>query len=240
MEIKKSKIADLENRRPTLLLLGLIISFGVTLESFEWLKSDVVLRPISSLEYEDMYEPINEVMIVKPMPKQQHFTQQKRATKGPVIVKKDPIIKLKDPIIAPKTKPTTNPMNPFNLNAKAPETGEELTTTPPQVDTLDFALVEEKPEFKGGGRAMMQFISKNVVYPSAARDQGKQGKVYVSFIIDEEGNVTNVEIVKGAEKHLDKEALRVITKMPKWKPGKQRGVPVKVKYTIPVNYTLKG
>ena len=240
MEIKKSKIADLENRRPTLLLLGLIISFGVTLESFEWLKSDVILRPISSLEYEDMYEPINEVMIVKPMPKQQRFTPQKRATKGPVIVKEEPIIKLKDPIVAPKTKPTTNPMNPFDLNAKAPETGEDSGEPVINLETFPYVNVEQKPEFEGGPQAMMQFIYKNVVYPSAARDQGKQGKVYVSFIIDEEGNVTNVEIVKGAEKHLDKEALRVITKMPKWKPGKQRGVPVKVKYTIPVNYTLKG
>jgi protein TonB len=240
MEIKKSKIVDLENRRPTLLLLGLIISFGVTLESFEWLKSDIVLRPISSLESEDLYEPIHEVMIVKPMPKKQIFNQPKRATKGPVVVKNEPTIKPKDPVIALKKKLEPNPNSSFNLDATAPETGEPTREPVINIETLPYVTVEQKPEFEGGPQEMMRFISKNIVYPSIPRDNGKQGKVYVSFIIDKEGNVTNVEIVRGVEKHLDKEAIRVIKKMPKWKPGKQRGIPVKVKYTIPVNYTLKG
>ena len=240
MEIKKSKTADLESQRPTLLLLGLIFSFGITLQSFEWLKSDVIVKPISSFEDETLYEPINEVMIAKPQPKFIASSQPKTANKGPVIVKETPKIEPSKIIkTEPKPTPTVKPIGGFDLNSKSPTTNEELETV--FIDPeLPFARVEVKPEFIGGAQEMIKFISKNVVYPSISRNTGKQGKVYVTFIIDKQGNVTNAEVIKGVDKHLDKEALRVINKMPKWKPGKQRGKAVRVKYTIPVNYKLRG
>lgn len=241
MEVKKSKVADLEKSRPTLLLIGLIVSFGVVLQSFEWSKINIAIKPVSSLEDENLYEPINEVMIVKPKPKvQESYKQPKRTKKGPVIVKDEPIKKDIEPKIIPKTKLTPNPSLKFDLNAKTPDTGEEFEKPIINNVIIPFVGVEVKPMFVGGEDAMIKFLSKNIKYPSIARDKGVQGTVYVSFIIDKEGNVTSVEIAKGLEKNLDKETLRVIKKMPKWSPGKQRGIPVKVKYTIPVNYTLKG
>lgn len=240
MEIKKSKTADLETRRPTLLLLGFILAFGLTLESFEWLKSDVGLKPLSSLESEDLYEPIQEVMIAKPTPKMnRNFSQPKRSYKGPVIVKDELIKEVKEPTLKPKTKLQPNQNETFNLGNDLPKEENDLINSIPKVDTFGFATVELKPEFVGGESEMIKFISKNINYPKISKNKGAQGVVFVSFIIDEKGYVTNVSIAKGLEKHLDKESLRVIEKMPKWNPGKQRGIPVKVKYTIPVNYILK-
>ena len=84
----------------------------------------------------------------------------------------------------------------------------------------------------------MEFIQKNVRYPAIAKEYNITGKVYVSFIVDKQGNVTNVKIVRGVDKNLDAEALRVVSSLPKYKPGKQRGKPVRVMFTIPINFTL--
>ncbi len=240
MESKKSKTANLESKRPTLLLIGLIFALGVTLESFEWLKSDIRIQPISALGDEDLYEPINEVMVVKPEPKRSSSASRQRvAKKGPVVVTPEPTPPVTPkPNPKPDPNPNPNPKIGFDIDNELPDDGNDDDFV--LVDaTLPFAAVEQKPEFIGGPQAMMKFISKNVNYPSICRDNGVQGRVFVSFIIDEEGNVTNVELEKGKNKHLDKEAIRVIKKMPKWKPGKQRGKAVKVKYTIPVNYKLR-
>ena len=85
---------------------------------------------------------------------------------------------------------------------------------------------------------MMKFIQKNVRYPAIAKEYGIQGKVFVQFIVDKSGAVTNVKIVRGVDKHLDAEAVRVVKSLPKYKPGKQRGKPVRVMFTIPINFTL--
>ena len=84
----------------------------------------------------------------------------------------------------------------------------------------------------------MKFIQKNVSYPAIAKEYNITGKVYVSFIVDKQGNVTNVKIVRGVDKNLDAEALRLVSSLPKYKPGKQRGKPVRVMFTIPINFTL--
>jgi len=99
-------------------------------------------------------------------------------------------------------------------------------------------VVENMPEFPGGDLGLMKFIQKNVRYPAIAKEYNITGKVYVSFIVDKQGNVTNVKIVRGVDKNLDAEALRVVSSLPKYKPGKQRGKPVRVMFTIPINFTL--
>jgi TonB family protein len=101
-----------------------------------------------------------------------------------------------------------------------------------------FMVVENMPEFPGGDLGLMKFIQKNVRYPAIAKEYNITGKVYVSFIVDKQGNVTNVKIVRGVDKNLDSEALRVVSSLPKYKPGKQRGKPVRVMFTIPINFTL--
>lgn len=101
-----------------------------------------------------------------------------------------------------------------------------------------FTVVEEMPQFPGGQAALMQYIARNIKYPVIAQENGIQGRVVCQFIIDERGNTADVQVVQGVDPLLDKEAVRLIEEMPRWKPGKQRGKPVSVEYTVPVNFRL--
>ena len=100
-------------------------------------------------------------------------------------------------------------------------------------------VCDQMPEFPGGQQAMMKFISENLKYPVAAQENGIQGRVICQFVINRDGSVVDVIVVRSAgDQYLDNEAIRVIKSMPKWIPGKQKGKPVRVKYTIPINFHL--
>jgi protein TonB len=103
-----------------------------------------------------------------------------------------------------------------------------------------FMIVESMPEFPGGQQAMMRYIAENIKYPVIAQENGIQGRVICQFVVEKDGKVSDIQVVRSSgEASLDKEAQRVIGSMPKWKPGKQRGKPVRVKYTLPVNFRLQ-
>jgi protein TonB len=106
-------------------------------------------------------------------------------------------------------------------------------------DTLLFYVIEEKPEFPGGQEALLTYIAKNTVYPDSAKENGIEGKVFISFVINKEGYVTRVKTIRSVHPLLDNEAVRVIESLPQWKPGKQRGQYVNVQFQIPINFTLK-
>ncbi len=106
-------------------------------------------------------------------------------------------------------------------------------------DDYIYAVVEQMPEYPGGQMVLRKYIAENIKYPKEAQKKGIQGKVFVGFVVDKKGNVTDVKIVKGVDEFLDKEAVRVVKAMPKWKPGKEKGKPVNVNYTVPINFALK-
>lgn len=101
-----------------------------------------------------------------------------------------------------------------------------------------FTIVEQMPEFNGGMAELMAYIGKNTNYPSQARRMGVEGTVYVQFVIEVDGSVSTVEIVRGIGAGCDEEATRIIKNMPKWKPGKQNGDPVKVRFVLPIKFRL--
>lgn len=101
-----------------------------------------------------------------------------------------------------------------------------------------YMVVEDMPEYPGGVQALMDFLKENVNYPAFCRENNIQGRVLVSFVVDKDGSVDEPHIEKGVHPKLDEEALRIIGIMPKWKPGTQKGKPVKVKFTVPVNFRL--
>lgn len=113
---------------------------------------------------------------------------------------------------------------------------------PPQEETIIepeiFLIVEEQPEFPGGDAARLRYFASETKYPQAARDNGVQGIVYVSFVVEPDGSVSNVAILRGIGGGCDEEAVRVVSQMPAWKPGKQRNRPVRVSFTLPVRFTL--
>ena len=102
-----------------------------------------------------------------------------------------------------------------------------------------FQVVEEMPEFPGGMAECMKFLAKNIKYPTIAQENGVQGRVIVQFVVNKDGTIVDPVVVRSVDPYLDKEALRVIKAMPKWKPGKQRGKAVRVKYTVPVTFRLQ-
>jgi protein TonB len=110
--------------------------------------------------------------------------------------------------------------------------GEDTTSTP-------YAVVEQMPEFPGGEAALQRYLHTSVKYPNIAMENGIQGKVYVGFVVERNGSISNVRIARGVDASLDKEAMRVVKLMPKWIPGKQNGEPVRVSFTAPINFVLE-
>ena len=116
-----------------------------------------------------------------------------------------------------------------------PEVVEEEEVEEQQI----FQVVEEMPEFPGGMAECLKFLAKNIKYPTIAQENGVQGRVIVQFVVNQDGSIVDPVVVRSVDPYLDKEALRVIKMMPKWKPGKQRGKAVRVKYTVPVTFKLQ-
>lgn len=114
------------------------------------------------------------------------------------------------------------------------------TTEEEEDDDVVFVVVETMPEFPGGTQAMFRFTSDNLKYPVIAQENGIQGRAICQFVVNKDGSIVEVEVVRSSgDPSLDKEAVRLIKSMPKWKPGRQRGKPVRVKYTVPINFKLQ-
>ena len=109
----------------------------------------------------------------------------------------------------------------------------------PEVASKVFDVVEEMPSFPGGQGALMQYLGSNIKYPVVAQENGVQGRVIVGFVVEPDGSISGVNVMRSVDPSLDKEAMRVVKSMPKWKPGKQNGSAVRVKYTVPVVFRLQ-
>ena len=122
-------------------------------------------------------------------------------------------------------------------DTEIPSTEQQPSET--EKDENIYDTVEQMPEFPGGLSACMSYIARNVKYPTIALENGIQGRVVVQFCVEKDGSISNTVATKSVNPYLDKEALRVVSSMPKWTPGKQKGKPVRVKYTLPVHFRLK-
>lgn len=131
-------------------------------------------------------------------------------------------------------KATWNTVKP-----QVPDAPERSTVMPVEPKQETFSMVEQMPEFPGGQAAMMKFLSEELRYPNEARDKNISGKVIVKFVVDTEGYIKNAEVIRGIGAGCDEEALRVVRKMPRWKPGKQNGKAVNVFFHLPVSFVLK-
>ena len=110
---------------------------------------------------------------------------------------------------------------------------------PKEEENKVFDVVEQMPSYPGGMGALMQYLSSNIKYPAIAEENGIQGRVICTFVVERDGSITDVKIAKSVDPSLDKEAMRVVSKMPRWIPGKQNGSAVRVKYTLPVTFRLQ-
>jgi TonB family protein len=121
-----------------------------------------------------------------------------------------------------------------NQEEKVLRAGEVVVQEEPKDENYIFGVVEQMPSFPGGNKALMKFLDDNLRYPAEARAMGIQGRVIVTFVVERDGNIDSIKVIKKVSPELDREALRVIRLMPKWNPGKQNGKTVRTKYTIPV------
>jgi len=224
MEIKKSPKADLEKYRTIFLQSGLILTLAIILAAFEWQQSGDSNNSLGQMEtviVEEEIIPITKQEEIKNLPPPPQIIEVLEIVEDDKEIENE--VEIKDSEADQHTEVQT-------VEIKQEEEVDEV---------INFYVIEKKPEFPGGGEAaLLKWIAQNTQYPQIAKDMGIKGKVFVQFIIDKDGSVTNVEIVRGVDASLDKEALRVVKSMPKWKPGEQRGKPVKVSFQIPINFTL--
>lgn len=237
MEIKKSKKADLEKTRGTSMLIGYIVALAVMFAAFEWTTRDYVeTEPVVYSAYAPMEEEI--VPITQPI-----FTAAPPPpADAPQVAEILDIVDNNEEIVEEKiaeSESTTEAISGPVAQVTGP-----VATGPVAIEEASdegeiFQVVEQMPEFPGGMQALMAYLSKNIKYPSVAQDNGIQGRVLVSFVVNKDGSIVDPEVIKSVDAALDKEAMRVIKAMPKWNPGKQRGKPVRVKYTVPVLFRLQ-
>ena len=227
MEIKKSPKADLEGKKTTNLFIGAIMVLAVLFVGFEWSERDKKVVTDSGI-----VDPVFEEEII-PITEQE---QPKQAPPPPEAPKAEEVLN----IIENDSKVEESTVQASDDTQAAVE----VKYTPVEVEEEEvdeqqiFQVVEENPEFPGGMKECMKFLNNNIKYPQISQENGVQGRVIVQFVVNSDGTIVDPVVVRGVDPYLDKEALRVIKLMPKWKPGKQRGKAVRVRYTQPVLFRL--
>ena len=164
------------------------------------------------------------------------------------VIKKDDEVKPEDELKSQEDLSKTNTaIGAFDVKGNDEAAGEVLKAKeviaqpepPKEEETKVFDVVEQMPSFPGGPSALMQYLSSNIKYPVVAEENGVQGRVVCTFVVEKDGSITDVRVIKSVDPSLDKEAMRVVKSMPKWIPGKQNGSAVRVKYTVPVTFRLQ-
>ena len=216
MEPKKNPEVNLERKRGLFLQIGLVIALLVVLGAFEYKTYEKIAYNLGALSLDDLEEEII------PITKQEVKPPPPPPPPPEVIEIVEDDVEIEDEIEIEDTESDED---------------EEIEIIEEDDDEF-FMVVENMPIFPGGDLGLMKYIQKHVKYPAIAKEYNITGKVYVSFIVDKSGSVTNVKIVRGVDKNLDAEAVRVVKSLPKYKPGKQRGKSVRVMFTIPINFTL--
>ncbi|MCT4589770.1 MAG: energy transducer TonB [Carboxylicivirga sp.] len=225
MEVKKNKKADLERKRALFFQIGLIVTLGLILLAFEWTTTDPTINT-SLIDDEEVLEeeapPITRHQEIQPPPPPQQAIDLLQIVDNDVEL--DEELEIED---VEMDEDYEVDLSDFDFGDDE-ETGDQI-----------FMVVEEMPEFPGGTRALLKYIAQNVKYPVICQENGIQGMVSVSFVINEKGEVTNVKAFRGTDANLEQEAVRVVKSLPNWKPGKQRGKAVKVSYNVPVRFKLQ-
>lgn len=225
MEIKKTKKANLENKRMIIFQSGLVIALSLILVAFEWNSAkhnDTDLGSLTGVNAEEEIIPITRFKEPPPPPPP---PPAQRAIEELIVV--DDETEINDELDLIDSEADEN-MYVEPVFIEEPEEEEETV----------FIIVQDMPQFPGGDLELRKYIAGNVHYPEIAKENGIQGRVFVQFVVNAKGFVEQTKIARGVDPSLDKEALRIIKSLPKWEPGKQRGKPVKVQFTVPINFVL--
>lgn len=227
METKKTPKANLENKRSLFLQIGLVMALAIVLLAFEWKTYEKIEYDLGEAEIPNIEEeiiPITRQKEKPPPPKKPQTTELE-------VVEDDKEIE-----------------DEVEINVEVDQETEMEEYVPPPMEEEEeevvekeiFTVVEQMPEFPGGQAKMMKYLAENIDYPQMAREVGVQGTVFVTFVVEPNGSITNVKVLRGIGSGCDEEAIRVVKSMPKWNPGKQRNKPVRVQFNLPVRFILEG
>ncbi len=231
MDTKKYARVDMENKRSMFFMFGLIISLAIVLIAFEW------RSPVKKVEVKESLRNVT--------PDEEYIpptrAEEKVVAPPPVTA---PVVEFV--IVDNETKVDDN-LEIFDSEANAKTSIDAPVYVPAAASVEEeaeenqpvFIIVEEMPEFPGGMKALTSYIAKAIKYPVIAQENGIQGKVYVSFVVDTKGRVTNAKVIRGVDPALDEEALRVVNSLPLWKPGRQGGKAVRVSFSVPISFVLQ-
>ena len=226
MQLKKSPKASLEDKKFTYVLIGLVIVLSICYVAFEWTEKEVTKYEVTDTDF--FFE--EEIDI-------QQTSQETPPPPPPPAVQEVEVLNVVEDDVETES---------IEINTEDDKDVEVVIAPPVEApveeeeEEVVFMVVESMPEFPGGQQALFKYLAENVKYPVIAQENGIQGRVICQFVVNKDGSIVDVVAVRSSgEPSLDKEAIRVIQSMPKWKPGKQRGKPVRVKYTVPVNFRLQ-
>ncbi|KXB08907.1 energy transducer TonB [candidate division MSBL1 archaeon SCGC-AAA382M17] len=228
MEHKKSKKADLERKKGLFLEIGFVVALGLVLLAFEWTSRP---KKIEGFQQEREGDIVQEDVPI---------TRQKKEKKPPppppqstdVLNIVDDDVEIEDELRLEETEADENTEVSIDAFAQKEEEEEE--------EEQIFVVVEDMPQFKGGGiNAFRKYVQENIEYPTVAAENGIEGTVFIKFVVDTDGGISNVTVMRGVDPALNEEAMSVIRNAPKWEPGQQRGQPVRVQFTIPIVFKLQ-
>lgn len=226
MDKRKTEKADLESKRTLFIEIGLVVALAITLFAFEWKKYDIQKVEIEQRQDIEVMEEIvlqTEQKEKTPPPKQiQASTTILNVVKNDIEIETEIIIDVEVD-------------EDLEIEEYVPIEIEEEEIVEEEI----FLVVEDQASFPGGEAKLYEFIRNNVKYPTLAKETGIEGTVFVQFVVEKDGTLTNVQALRKIGGGCDEEAIRVVKSMPKWKPGSQRGRNVRCSFTIPIKFTLQ-
>ncbi len=223
MEAKKSPKADLERNKRMFLQIGIVFALAAALLAFEWKQYERTAFDLGTLEMDFIEE--EEIPI----------TRQEQPPPPPPPEPSQELVIVDDDVEIDEE---------FTIDVEANVFTEVQEFTPIVVEEEEiaedviFTVVEDQPSFPGGEEARIRYLQENLRYPQMAREAGIQGTVFVTFVVERDGSVTDVRVIRGIGGGCDEEAIRVVRNMPRWTPGRQRGQPVRVQFNMPIRFVL--
>lgn len=220
MEAKKSPEADLEKRKGSFMLIGLLTALAVTLVAFEWTTFEERNTEMGQLQMDFLEEEVIPASVTPPPP-------------PPPPPAPTTVLEIVD------DEEEVEEVEQVDMEIKE-DTKVEIVKREEVVEEEQiFTIVEDMPSFPGGEAELFKYLGKSIKYPQMAQDASISGVVYVTFVVGKDGKISDAKVLRGIGGGCDEEALRVVRSMPAWKPGKQRGKPVTVQYNLPIRFTLR-
>lgn len=227
MDAKKSSKASLEDKKSIYMLMGFVVVLSLLYIALEWTKQEVTIYEAVAGEVvaEEEIEIIQTAQVQPPPPPPQ----------VPEVIEILNVVE--DDVEVAEIEIDTEDDKDKEVVIQAPVQSTGIGVEE-DADVV-FQVVESMPSFPGGDAALFKYLNDNIKYPVIAQESGIQGRVICQFVVNRDGTIVDIEVVRSVDKSLDAEAVRVIERMPRWTPGKQRGKTVRVKYTLPVNFRLQ-